>query len=60
MFSGARFFATGQLTFQPTLKHSVSVMFRGCIGPNGVRRFVRCHGQIKAVKYIEILQDNVH
>ena len=46
--------------FQPTLNYSVSVMFWGCIGPNGVRRFVRCHGQINAVKYIEILQDNLH
>ena len=46
--------------FQPTLKNSVSVMFWGYIGPNGVGRLVRCHGQINAVKYIEILQDNLH
>ena len=46
--------------FQPTLKNSVSVMFWGCIGPNGVGRLVQCHGQINAVKYIEILQDNLH
>ena len=46
--------------FQPILKNSVSVIFWGCIGPNGVGRLVRCHGQINAVKYIEILQDNLH
>ena len=46
--------------FQATLKNSVSVMFWGCIGHNGVGWLVQCHGQINAGKYIEILQDNLH
>ena len=36
--------------FQFTVKNSVSVIFWGLIGPNGVGRLVRCHGQINAVK----------
>jgi len=46
--------------FQSTLKISVSVMFWECIGPSSVGRLVKCHGQINAVKYIEILQDILH
>ena len=45
--------------FQPTFKNSVSVMFWGCIGPNGVGRLVLCEDSVNATKYIAILQNNL-
>jgi len=45
--------------FQPTFKNAVSVMFWGCIGPNGVGRLVQCDHRINATRYVSLLQENL-
>ena len=45
--------------FQPTFKNAVSVMFWGCIGPNGVGRLVQCDQRMNATCYVSLLQENL-
>ena len=45
--------------FQPTFKNAVSVMFWGCIGPNGVCRLVQCDQRMNATRYVSLLRENL-
>ena len=45
--------------FQPTFKYAVSVMFWGCIGPNGVGRLVQCDQRLNATRFVSLLQENI-
>ena len=45
--------------FQPTFKNALSIMFWGCIGPNGVGRFVVCDQKMNAKKYVSLLHVNL-
>ena len=45
--------------FQPTFKNFASVMFCGCIGPNGEGRLVIGKDRIDASSYIAALQNNL-
>ena len=38
--------------FQPNFKNAVSVMFWGCIGPNGVGRLVLCNERMNAIRCV--------
>ena len=45
--------------FQPSFKNSLSVMFWGCIGPNGIGRLVICDQKMNAAKYVSLLRENL-
>ena len=45
--------------FQPTFKDALSIMFWGCIGPNGVVRLVVCDQKMNAKKYVPLLHKNL-
>ena len=51
--------ANNPMYFQPTFKNSISVMFWGCIGPNGVGRLVVCKDRMDASSYVAVLQNNL-
>ena len=51
--------ANKQRFFQPTFKNAVSVMFWGCIRPNGVSRLVLCNERMNAIRYVSLYQENL-
>ena len=58
-----RVWRTKQKVNDPTLlkqkfKGAISVMFWGCIGPNGVGKLVVCDRTINAEKYVCLVHDN--